>query len=47
VKNGEEIKVSRKIQVNKGTYPKEKYNDYVIQKKILNMDNSKILITKI
>lgn len=48
VKNGEEIKVSRKIQVNKGTYPKEKYNDYVgFRKKILNMDNSKILITKI
>ncbi len=48
VKSGEEIKVSRKIQVNKGTYPKEKYNDYVgFRKKILNMDNSKILITKI
>ncbi|WP_419495103.1 DUF3857 domain-containing transglutaminase family protein [Chryseobacterium bernardetii] len=48
VKNGEEIKVSRKIQLNKGTYPKEKYNDYVgFRKKILNMDNSKILITKI
>lgn len=48
VKNGEEIKVSRKIQINKGTYPKEKYNDYVgFRKKIINMDNSKILITKI
>ncbi|AZB07977.1 DUF3857 domain-containing protein [Chryseobacterium sp. G0162] len=48
VKSGEEIKVSRKIQVNKGTYPKDKYNDYVgFRKKILNMDNSKILITKI
>lgn len=48
VKNGEEIKVIRKILINKGTYPKEKYNDYVgFRKKILNMDNSKILITKI
>lgn len=48
VKNGEEIKVVRKIQINKGTYPKEKYNDYVgFRKKIINMDNSKILITKI
>lgn len=48
VKNGEEIKVTRKIQVNKGTYPKEKYNEYVgFRKKIINMDNSKILITKI
>ncbi len=48
VKKGEEIKVLRKIQVNKGTYPKEKYNEYVgFRKKIINMDNSKILITKI
>ncbi|WP_160136880.1 DUF3857 domain-containing protein [Chryseobacterium sp. c4a] len=48
VKNGEEIKVIRKIQINKGTYSKEKYNDYVgFRKKIINMDNSKILITKI
>lgn len=48
VKNGEEIKVTRKIQINKGTYSKEKYNDYVaFRKKIINMDNSKILITKI
>ncbi|OCA78656.1 DUF3857 domain-containing protein [Chryseobacterium contaminans] len=48
VKNGEEIKVNRKVQVNKGTYFKEKYNDYVgFRKKMLNMDNSKILITKI
>ncbi|WP_045502197.1 DUF3857 domain-containing protein [Chryseobacterium sp. StRB126] len=48
VKNEEEIKVTRKLQINKGTYPKEKYNDYVgFRKKILNMDNSKILITKI
>ena len=48
VKNGAEIKVTRKIQISKGTYPKEKYNDYVgFRKKIMNMDNSKILITKI
>lgn len=48
VKNGEELKVLRKIQVNKGTYPKEKYNEYVgFRKKTINMDNSKILITKI
>ncbi|MCQ9638456.1 DUF3857 domain-containing protein [Chryseobacterium sp. WG14] len=48
IKNGEEIKVKRKVQVNKGTYSKEKYNEYVgFRKKILNMDNSKILITKI
>lgn len=48
VKNGEEIKVMRKIQINKGIYTKDKYNDYVgFRKKIINMDNSKILITKI
>lgn len=48
VKNGGEIKVSRTIKVNKGLYPKEKYNDYInFRKKTLNIDNSKILITKI
>jgi len=48
VKNGEEIKVNRKIRVNKGIYPKEKYNDYInFRKKTINIDNSKILITKI
>lgn len=47
VKNGEEIIVKRKIQINKGAYPKEKYNEYVnFIKKTINMDNSKILITK-
>lgn len=47
-KNGDEINVKRKIQVNKGAYPKEKYNEYVgFRKKIINIDNSKILITKI
>jgi hypothetical protein len=29
VKNGEELKVNRTIRINKGLYPKEKYNDYV------------------
>lgn len=48
VKNGEEIKVNRIIRVNKGLYPKEKYNDYInFRKKTINIDNSKILITKI
>ncbi|OCA73229.1 DUF3857 domain-containing protein [Chryseobacterium arthrosphaerae] len=48
VKDNGQIKVTRKIQINKGIYPKEKYNDYVnFRKKIMNMDNSKILITKI
>ncbi|CAA7194429.1 DUF3857 domain-containing protein [Chryseobacterium potabilaquae] len=48
VKNGEEIKVNRLIKVNKGMYPKEKYNDYInFRKKTINVDNSKILITKI
>lgn len=48
VKNGEELKVNRIIRINKGLYPKEKYNDYIsFRKKIINIDNSKILITKI
>ncbi|WP_232815608.1 DUF3858 domain-containing protein [Chryseobacterium capnotolerans] len=48
VKNGDGIKVTRKMLINKGTFPKERYNDYVgFRKKIINMDNSKILITKI
>jgi transglutaminase-like putative cysteine protease len=48
VKNGEELKVNRIIRINKGLYPKEKYNDYVnFRKKTINIDNSKILITKI
>lgn len=48
VKNGESLKVTRFIKINKGIFPKEKYNDYVsFRKKILNMDNSKILLTKI
>ena len=48
VKNGETLKVNRIIRINKGLYPKEKYNDYVnFRKKTINIDNSKILITKI
>lgn len=48
MKSDDQIKVIRKMQINKGLYPKEKYNDYInFRKKILNMDNSKILITKI
>jgi hypothetical protein len=48
VKNGEDLTVTRTIRVNKGMYPKEKYNDYIkFRKKTVNMDNSKILITKI
>ncbi|WP_343657689.1 DUF3857 domain-containing protein [Chryseobacterium sp.] len=48
VKSDGQVKVIRKMQINKGLYPKEKYNDYIsFRKKILNMDNSKILITKI
>jgi hypothetical protein len=48
VKNGESLKVNRTIRINKGIYPKEKYNDYVnFRKKTINIDNSKILISKI
>lgn len=48
VKNGESLKVTRFIKINKGIFPKEKYNDYVsFRKKTLNTDNSKILLTKI
>ena len=48
VRNGEELKVNRMIRINKGLYPKEKYNDYInFRKKTINIDNSKILISKI
>jgi hypothetical protein len=47
-KNGKEVKVNRAIRINKGLYPKEKYNDYInFRKKTINIDNSKILISKI
>lgn len=39
--------VKRQVKINKGIYPKEKYNEYVaFRKKILNADNAKILISK-
>lgn len=48
VKSGEGLKVSRTMRINKGLYPKEKYNDYInFRKKTINIDNSKILISKI
>lgn len=48
VKNGEGLKVKRMIKINKGLYPKEKYNDYInFRKKTINIDNSKILISKV
>ncbi|KXH81363.1 DUF3857 domain-containing protein [Chryseobacterium kwangjuense] len=48
VKNGESLKVTRFIKINKGLFPKEKYNDYIsFRKKTLNGDNAKILLTKI
>ncbi len=48
VKSGDQLKVTRSIKVNKGIYPKEKYNDYInFRKKTINIDNSKILISKI
>ncbi|WP_419868154.1 DUF3857 domain-containing protein [Chryseobacterium sp. CT-SW4] len=48
IKEGKHLKVNRSIRINKGMYPKEKYNDYIsFRKKALHNDNSKILITKI
>lgn len=48
VKNAESLKVTRSIRINKGIYPKEKYNDYInFRKKTINIDNSKVLISKI
>lgn len=44
---GSKLKVNRIVTVNKGLYPKEKYNDFVaFTRKIANADNTKILITK-
>jgi hypothetical protein len=46
-KRDNKLVVKRQIQISKGLYPKEKYNDYIkFRKKILNADNSKILISK-
>ncbi|KFF26315.1 DUF3857 domain-containing protein [Chryseobacterium vrystaatense] len=48
VKSGDLLKVTRFIKVNRGIFPKDKYNEYVsFRKKTLNGDNSKILLTKI
>jgi len=48
VKNGDNLKVQRIIKIKKGIYAKEKYNNYMtFRKKIMNIDNTKILITKI
>lgn len=45
---GEHLKVSRVITVNKGQYPKEKFADYIaFRKKTNNSDNTKILVTKL
>ena len=42
------LNVSRKLVVKDGTYPKEKFNDYVeFRRKISSYDNAKILIEKI
>lgn len=46
-KKDDKIIVKRHINIKKGIYSKEKYNDYVgFRKKIMNADNSKILISK-
>ena len=46
-KKDDKLIVKRFIQIKKGLHSKEKYNDYVsFRKKIMNADNSKILISK-
>ena len=46
-KKEDKIIVKRTVNIKKGIYSKEKYNDYVnFRKKIMNADNSKILISK-
>lgn len=43
----DKIIVKRLVNIKKGIYSKEKYNDYVsFRKKIINSDNAKILISK-
>lgn len=47
VKKEDKIIVKRSVNIKKGIYSKEKYNDYVnFRKKIISADNSKILISK-
>lgn len=42
------LKISRRLMVKDGTYPKEKFNDYVeFVRKISSLDNTKILLEKI
>lgn len=46
-KKEDKIIVKRIVNIKKGIYSKEKYNDYInFRKKIMNADNSKILISK-
>ncbi|MGO4711007.1 DUF3858 domain-containing protein, partial [Chryseobacterium sp. 2TAF14] len=46
-KKEDQLIVKRFFQMKKGLHPKDKYNDYVsFRKKIMNADNSKILISK-
>lgn len=46
-KKDDQLIVKRFIHIKKGIYPKYRYNDYVnFRKKIMNADNSKILISK-
>lgn len=47
VKKEDKIIVKRSVNIKKGIYSKEKYNEYVnFRKKIISADNSKILISK-
>ena len=46
-KKEDKIIVKRNVNIKKGIYSKEKYNEYInFRKKIMNADNSKILISK-
>jgi len=46
-KKEDKIIVKRNVNIKKGIYSKERYNDYVnFRKKIMSADNSKILISK-
>jgi len=47
LKKEDKIIVKRSVNIKKGIYSKEKYNEYVnFRKKIISADNSKILISK-
>ncbi|GEN76782.1 DUF3857 domain-containing protein [Chryseobacterium hagamense] len=46
-KHENKLIVKRMIKMNKGVYPKEKFSDFInFKKRILNSDNSKILMSK-